>query len=62
MIEYLAYSSKAIKVRLCENCAGPVERVSTGKLGFRAFLCPRCSHMEEQRIDTGVIPRSSPAR
>ena len=58
MIEYLAYSSKAVIVHLCENCAAPAERVSTGKLGFRAFRCPRCSHVEERRIDTGVIPRS----
>ena len=58
MIEYLAYSSKAINVHLCANCAAPAERVSTGKLGFRAFRCPTCSHLDEQRIDTGVIPRS----
>ena len=39
-----------------------MERVRSGKLGFRAFRCAQCSHMEEQRIDTGVIPRSHGSR
>ena len=58
MIEYSAHSSAAIKARLCKKCAFPMERVASGKLGFRAFFCSKCSHTEEQRINTGVIPRS----
>jgi hypothetical protein len=58
MSESLAYSSKFGEGHLCVKCACPMLRVATGKMGFRAFRCPQCSHLEEERIDTGVIPRS----
>jgi ssDNA-binding Zn-finger/Zn-ribbon topoisomerase 1 len=58
MSELLAFASKTIESHLCAKCARLMERVRSGKLGFRAFRCPQCSHTEEQRIDTGVIPRS----
>ena len=57
MREFFVYPSKAIESHLCPKCARPMKRVSSGKMGFRAFRCPQCSHLEEQRIDTGVIPR-----
>ena len=58
MSDFLAYSSKAIEGRFCPKCASSMERTKTGKLGFRAFICSKCSHMEELEIHTGVIPRS----
>jgi len=58
MPELFVYPSKTIESRLCPKCASPMKRVTSGKMGFRAFRCPQCSHLEEQRIDTGVIPRS----
>jgi len=58
----LTFLSKATERPLCAKCACPMERVRSGKLGFRAFRCPQCSHMEEHRIDTGVIPRADGRR
>lgn len=62
MPEFLAYASKTIQGHLCSKCASPMERTQTGKLGFRAFRCPQCSHMEELQIHTGVIPRPAAPR
>jgi hypothetical protein len=58
MTEILAFASKTIDGHLCSQCGSPMERVQTGKMGFRAFRCPQCSHVEELEIHTGVVSRS----
>jgi hypothetical protein len=58
MSALLDFPPKATERHLCAKCTCLMERMRSGKLGFRAFRCPQCSHMEEHRIDTGVIPRA----